>query len=125
MSMPAIESISALTLFVSDMKRSVEFYESLEFERLYGGAESEFTSYRVGDGFLNLALREGLKPMGAWGRSIFYVENVDATYQTLCRAGHAPEFSPRDAAWGERYFHLRDPDGHELSFARPLNNVDT
>jgi len=28
--------------------------------------------------------------------------------------------SPDDAPWGERYFHIRDPDGHELSFARPL-----
>jgi uncharacterized glyoxalase superfamily protein PhnB len=26
--------------------------------------------------------------------------------------------SPTDAPWGERYFHLRDPDGHELSFAK-------
>jgi hypothetical protein len=22
--------------------------------------------------------------------------------------------------WGERYFHMPDPDGHELSFAGPL-----
>jgi uncharacterized glyoxalase superfamily protein PhnB len=28
--------------------------------------------------------------------------------------------SPQDASWGERYFHLADPDGHELSFARPI-----
>jgi len=28
--------------------------------------------------------------------------------------------SPRDASWGERYFHMPDPDGHELSFARPI-----
>jgi hypothetical protein len=27
---------------------------------------------------------------------------------------------PRDAAWGERYFHLHDPDGQELSFAQPI-----
>jgi uncharacterized glyoxalase superfamily protein PhnB len=27
---------------------------------------------------------------------------------------------PRDAEWGERFFHLTDPDGHELSFAWPL-----
>src|SRR5260370_34379779 len=33
--------------------------------------------------------------------------------------GFDPEI-PRDAAWGERYFHMPDPDGHELSFARPL-----
>jgi uncharacterized glyoxalase superfamily protein PhnB len=28
--------------------------------------------------------------------------------------------APSDAPWGERYFHIRDPDGHELSFARRL-----
>jgi hypothetical protein len=28
--------------------------------------------------------------------------------------------SPRDASWGERYFHMLDSDGHELSFARPI-----
>ena len=27
---------------------------------------------------------------------------------------------PRDGSWGERYFHMYDPDGRELSFARPL-----
>ena len=26
----------------------------------------------------------------------------------------------RDAEWGERFFHLTDPDGHELSFAWPM-----
>jgi catechol 2,3-dioxygenase-like lactoylglutathione lyase family enzyme len=33
--------------------------------------------------------------------------------------GFNPEI-PRDASWGERYFHMLDPDGHELSFAQPL-----
>lgn len=27
---------------------------------------------------------------------------------------------PQDASWGERYFHMSDPDGHELSFALPI-----
>ena len=31
-----------------------------------------------------------------------------------------PDTEPRDAEWGERFFHVTDPDGHELSFARPL-----
>ena len=35
-------------------------------------------------------------------------------------AGCQPTTAPRDAEWGERFFHLIDPDGHELSFARPL-----
>jgi hypothetical protein len=33
---------------------------------------------------------------------------------------HRPDTAPRDAEWGERFFHLTDPDGHELSFASPL-----
>jgi len=28
--------------------------------------------------------------------------------------------SPKDAPWGERFFHVTDPDGHEISFAEPL-----
>ena len=34
--------------------------------------------------------------------------------------GLKPDFTPCDAEWGERYFHITDPDGHELSFARAL-----
>jgi uncharacterized glyoxalase superfamily protein PhnB len=34
--------------------------------------------------------------------------------------GIHPDTTPQDAAWGERFFHLTDPDGHELSFARLL-----
>jgi hypothetical protein len=36
--------------------------------------------------------------------------------------GADPEI-PRDASWGERYFYVLDPDGHELSFAQPLQAV--
>lgn len=30
------------------------------------------------------------------------------------------ENEPTDAPWGERYFHLREPDGYQLSFATPI-----
>ena len=123
--MPEIESISAVTIFVSSMKRSVAFYESLGFERRYGGAAADFTSYHVGGGYLNLAFRAGLESVEIWGRTIFYVRDVDALYARARDAGLTAEFEPRDAAWGERYFHLRDPDGHELSFAKPLGDRRT
>jgi catechol 2,3-dioxygenase-like lactoylglutathione lyase family enzyme len=55
-----------------------------------------------------------------WGRVIFYVADVDALYDRALAAGYQPATAPRDAEWGERFFHLIDPDGHELSFARPL-----
>ena len=52
-----------------------------------------------------------------WGRIIFYVSDVDEAWKFLAEKGFNPD-KPRDAPWGERYFHMLDPDGHELSFTR-------
>ncbi len=114
-----VETISAITLAVTDMARSVVFYRDyVGLEMLYGGEETSFTSFRVGGGYVNLILANE-KPQW-WGRLIFYVDDVDAHYERLTGFGLAPTTSPADARWGERYFHIDDPDGHELSFAKPL-----
>lgn len=118
MNEPQLEGISAVTLFTADMVRAVRFYRELGFALHYGGESADFTSFRVGPGYLNLAL--GRPPEGSWGRTIIYVGDVDAMYQQVKTAGIRTETVPADAPWGERYFHVRDPDGHELSFARPL-----
>jgi len=115
-----IESISAITLGTHDMGRAVHFYRSLGFELLYGGEVAAFTSCRAGTGYLNLIAMPQDKRWSWWGRVIFHVADVDAVYAKALDAGFAPSTTPRDAEWGERYFHLTDPDGHELSFARPL-----
>lgn len=115
-----IQSISAVTLLVADMARSVGFYQALGFEVLYGGPEASFTSLRVGDQFLNLMADDGFRQTDLWGRIIIYVDDVDRQHRRAIEAGLTPEAPPRDADWGERYFHLDDPDGHQLSFARPL-----
>ena len=60
---------------------------------------------------------------GWWGRVIFHVTDVDALYQRALAHGLQPESAPCDAPWGERFFHLSAPDGHELSFARPLGGA--
>ena len=114
-----IQRISAVTLAVRDMARAVEFYRTVGFDLLYGGPAASFTSFRAGPGFLNLVL---VLQSGWcwWGRVIFYVDDVDALYRRLVASGLAPQAAPQDAPWGERYFHVNDPDGHELSFARPL-----
>ncbi|HYA83322.1 MAG TPA: hypothetical protein VEH06_07725, partial [Candidatus Bathyarchaeia archaeon] len=31
------------------------------------------------------------------------------------------ENEPTNALWGERFFHIRDPDGYQLSFATPIS----
>ncbi len=115
-----IESISAITLATHDMARAVRFYEALGFERLYGGGEADFTSFKAGGGYLNIIAPPAERAWRWWGRVIFHVSDVDALYRRALDAGFHPEAAPRDAEWGERYFHLTDPDGHELSFARLL-----
>lgn len=117
---PTIEAISAVTLAVADMARSVRFYEALGFVRLYGGPDAAFTSYGVGANFLNLRADTSILAIGEWGRLVLYVSDVDAMYRRARAAGLEPATPPEDAPWGERYFHLADPDGHQLSFARPL-----
>lgn len=116
----AIESINAVTLFTRDMARAVRFYRALGFPIRYGSESADFTSFRVGSGHLNLTLQPTASPWHRWGRIIFYVSDVDALYRHLLAQGLRPDSAPRDAEWGERYFHVTDPDGHELSFARPL-----
>jgi catechol 2,3-dioxygenase-like lactoylglutathione lyase family enzyme len=114
-----IEMINAVTLVTADMDVSCAFYAAMGFERVVGGPGTAFTTYQVGDGFLNVQLDPGHAPIPAiWGRVIFWVGDVDATYQRALAHGCTPETVPADAPWGERYFHLRDPDGHELSFAK-------
>ena len=101
------------------MARAVRFYRTLGFKMLYGGEETSFTSFAVGSGYLNL-IAEPRGSMAWWGRIIFYVSDLDALYQQAIAHGLQPDTAPRDAEWGERYFHIKDPDGHALSFARPL-----
>ena len=116
----AILSISAVTLAAVDMARSVRFYRSLGFALRYGGEAAGFSSFHVGAGFLNITAEAPERAWSWWGRTIFHVDDVDALHRRALALGLVPHAAPRDAAWGERYFHLTDPDGHELSFARPL-----
>ena len=127
-----VRSISAVTLTVADMARSVDFYRhKVGLEILYGGGSALFTSFKVGECYLNLTLAPpgALDPQDTqtrwgrqsrWGRLIFHVDDVDALYRSLVQAGLTPSTEPADATWGERYFHIDDPDSHELSFAKPL-----
>ena len=115
-----IESISAITLATHDMARAVAFYRRLGFHLRYGGEDAAFTSFHAGNAHLNLIAAPQDKRWSWWGRVIIHHSDVDGLYDRLVAAGYQPEAKPRDAEWGERFFHITDPDGHELSFAHPL-----
>ena len=115
-----VRSINAVTLAISDMGRSVNFYQNMVgLDLLYGGPSASFSSFKIGEGYLNLELN--LQTTTTWrGRLIFHVDDVDSMYERLIQLGLSPTRKPADASWGERYFHIDDPDSNELSFARPI-----
>jgi catechol 2,3-dioxygenase-like lactoylglutathione lyase family enzyme len=115
-----ITGLSAVTLATHDMRRAVEFYRLAGFEMLYGGETAGFTSFKAGASFLNLIAQPAENSWSWWGRAIFYDDDVDGLHARFLAAGYRPTTTPRDAEWGERFFHITDPAGHEVSFAWPL-----
>ncbi len=102
------------------MRASVQFYRDVVgMELIYGAEDSYFSSLRASEAESAIVNLEKGHPGTRWGRLILNVTDVDAFWTHLKESGFAPG-SPQNSAWGERYFHRADPDGHELSFARPL-----
>ena len=131
--------ISAVTLLIEDMKRSCRFYSRLPgFELVYGGGRNDnFTTYKIGqiipEMYLNLELGTShlngskcVRSNARSGRIIFHTYDVDKLYHYMrkCKTISSLinfENGPANAMWGERYFHVMDPDGYQLSFATPLS----
>ena len=124
-----VSKISAVTLLVSDMKRSVDFYSKIpDFKTVYGGHDAQFTSFLIDNAvksYLNLKLNKTHST--DFGRIIFYTDDVDELFaymqddKIISELGKF-ESKPEDAVWGERFFHVLDPDGYKLSFATPLGD---
>src|SRR5215210_4627548 len=140
--------ISAITLRVKDMEKSCTLYSKIPgFSLTYGGKASDrFTTFEIGKGsktttYLNLELIEvdedssdfykksnlGRKMKGSedFGRIIFHTENVDKLFSYMQQDEYISKSSvfenkPTNAPWGERFFHIREPNGYQLSFAQPL-----
>jgi hypothetical protein len=141
--------ISAVTLKVKNMKKSCSVYSKIPGFRLtFGGKPSDsFTTFKIGSGrsnasYLNLELMDydgttndsnnkkpdlvKMKGNKDFGRIIFHVENVDKLYSHMKHNEHISksiifENEPTNAPWGEKFFHIREPDGYQLSFAQPLS----
>ena len=82
-------------------------------------AAAFFSSLRAKYGSAPILNLEQGRSVPGWGRMIFYVADVDAFWEYLRGKGFNPE-SPRDASWGERYFHMSDPDSRVVVCASDL-----
>ncbi len=125
--------ISAVTLLVNDMNKSCELYSKIPGLAL-SFSSKRFTTFTLEENTgkqthlnLELSVHDNLtdnKPRH-FGRIIFHTDNADAMYCYLKNDDFLSklitiESKPVNAKWGERYFHIRDPDGYQISFAQPL-----
>ena len=131
-------TINAVTLAAPDLPASLAFYRALGLVQTFrgagfatvsapaagalGGGEAADDSNRLHVNLFTPADGADLTcySAAASGRTIVHVRSVDAIYATAVAAGLAPLMPPADASWGERYFHIDDPAGHQLAFAQPL-----
>lgn len=131
------------------MEKSCSLYSKIPgFRVTYGGKPSDsFTTFEIGEGskatYLNLERIEEderssdfkIPDIGRargsedFGRVIFHTENVDKLFSYMRQDEYISksivfENEPANAPWGERFFHIREPNGYQLSFAQPLAQVD-
>jgi len=101
------------------MARAVAFYEALGVRaeiRLPGGELYQLSGWqRLSQAHVSAQATS----VGPAVQSPMFGD-LDAFLTQAVSTGLRPEFPPRNGSWGERYFRILDPDGHELSFARPI-----
>lgn len=123
-------NLDYVVLIVSDLERSVQFYQDVIGLTLKHQAE-EYAQFETGNTRLGLytrdamarLLREPLRspPRDAPGFEIgFKVEDVDSAYENLVLLGAQPAAPPQTRLWGQRTAYLRDPDNHLIELVQDV-----
>ena len=122
----------ALGIVVSDMDKSLAFYE------LLGLTAPDRDAF---EGHVELPLARGLRlmldtvdvvksfseweaPSGGHRMGLAFLcaspEEVDQQHALIVTAGHRSHVDPFDAPWGQRYATVLDPDGTPVDLFAPL-----
>lgn len=103
--------LSGVTLHVADVERSREFYARIPGARLVMHRAGAFAMFEFG------GMRLGLLK---WPSPTFHIEmdspDPGAMHEMLIANGITPESPPQSRPWGQRDFHVLDPDGNTLEF---------
>ena len=130
--MTAPAHVSLITLGVRDLRRSVEFYEALGWERS-GASEDSVAFFRLGNVVLGLYGERDLAadalqpppPGGAFGFrgvtvgiNVLSTDAVDRLFADFLAAGATVAKQPEHVEWGGYSGYVADPDGHlwELAY---------
>ena len=105
--------LNHVTLYVSDLPRSVEFYRRLGLKQIVGGTE-HYARFELPEGGSTLSLHTGLSSQPGSVSVHLESDRLDELVAELREKGFEFEQEPtdRDYLWREAILH--DPDGHVL-----------
>ena len=125
--------LDALGIIVSDMANTLTFYRMVGLDippgaereghvevELDGGFRIMFDTIEVVESFSEYEPASGGHRMGLAVRCSMPAE-VDAMYAAIVAAGYHGKLAPFDAAWGQRYATLLDPDGNPVDLYAALS----
>lgn len=107
-----MNSVSAFVLQVSDLEKSVKFYDDLGF--VFKNREDTWAR-----AYLNwfwVELQVGKVSAGDGVAQYISVDSAADFYKWLVGEGFKPESQPKLSPQGRTEFALRDPDGYRLVF---------
>lgn len=124
--------LDALGIIVSDMANACTFYRMVGLDippgaereghvevELAGGFRVMFDTIEVVESFSSYEPASGGHRMGLAVRCSMPAE-VDAMYAAIVAAGYEGRLTPFDAAWGQRYATVVDPDGNPVDLYAAL-----
>ncbi|AOK88323.1 VOC family protein [Paenibacillus sp. SEL1] len=118
--------LKRLSIFVKEMKRSLDFYRTLGLEIPERVNEEHHIEVAYNDVILSfdtwesaqMILGDQQKPAGYRMEIAFQFDSkeaLDESYSRLTVQGYEGHFEPNDTPWGERYAIIKDPDGNLIS----------
>ena|ERR1700693_1934204 len=128
-----LKAVNVIGLYVSSTETSVSFYKQIGFRVIsddgiigrvkLGGLELQFISKDTANELDESFQREAFgEPKGTGLYINIEVDKIDELYKTLLTQGIKPSTEPRDWAWGQREFVLRDPDRYKIVFYQKLRS---
>jgi catechol 2,3-dioxygenase-like lactoylglutathione lyase family enzyme len=130
--------VTRVEIYVSDLTRSLAFYEGLGFRRVRGWGDWALLDLEgnvialqgdehalAGPHYFTARIKES--PRGTGVEISIDVEDIDRLYELARRLGVDIVKPIQDRPWHARDFRVADPDGYFLRFTTPLDrgNVRT
>jgi uncharacterized glyoxalase superfamily protein PhnB len=108
------KSVSALVYKVTDLNKTVEFYESIGFKVTKN--DGQIATIYVNWFSIEFHLVNDIDDSPKDGPLVLVSVDIDDFYKGIIKAGHKPESELQKTVNGRTEFSLRDPNGYLMIF---------